>query len=71
MPTKNTHGGARYSTRPDAKARGPAPDLIAATRRITAAIKRHGVKIDDRDGLYAALTEARQALDELEQPIII
>lgn len=64
-------GGARYSTRPDAKPRGPAPDLVAAARRITAAIKRHGVKIDQRDQLYAALVEAQQALDELDKPIIL
>lgn len=67
---KSPHGGARYSTRPDAKPRGPAPDLTKLAQRITAAIKRQGVKIDDRDGLYAALTEAQQALDELDKPII-
>lgn len=69
--TKTTHGGARYSTRPDAKPRGPAPDLVAAAKRITAAIRRHGFKIDDRDGLYAALGEAQAALDELDKPIIL
>lgn len=68
---KNSHGGARYSTRPDAKPRGPAPDLAKLARRITAAIRRHGVKIDDRDALYAALGEAQQALDELDKPIIL
>jgi hypothetical protein len=67
------NGGARYSTRPDAKARGPIPDLAAKQRALTTAIRRHGVKLSlsQRDALREALEETAAALEAIEKPIIL
>lgn len=63
-----SHGGARHSTRPDAKPRGFAPDYLARIAAIRAAIARYGVAAAQRDAVRAALEEAIEAIDK---PIIV
>lgn len=66
--SKSSHGGARHSTRSDAKPRGYAPDYIKRIAAIRAAIARYGVPAAQRTAVKAAL---EAAIDELDRPIIL
>jgi hypothetical protein len=69
MPkTKAAHGGARYSTRPDAKPRGTPPDWRKQAERMARQIRHFAPVSHDREMIRSIILEA---LDELEKPIII
>lgn len=68
MSKPSQRGGARYSTRPDAKPRGFPPDWKRNAERLAGQIRKYCPARDDREVIRAIISEA---LDELDKPIII
>lgn len=69
----DARGGARESTRPDARTRGPRPDLVAAVRGVGTSLSHHQHKFDQaelrelQDATGALLQQIRLLLLEVEE----
>ena len=66
--SKSNHGGARYSTRPDAKPRGTPPNWRRKAEQLAGQIRKFSPKSEEREQIRSIILEA---LDELDKPIIV
>lgn len=66
----DARGGARTTSRPDAKSRGPKPDLVALVLELRAKLANHRYKFDaaDLEQLRAALGAALADVAALQAP---